>query len=829
MSVSRLGALSNCRSRPTERCARTGLIAALVLLSHASAAAQQPPPQAQGVVTDAQTSNPIEGATVIIVGTPSSATTDAEGRYQLPVPQGQTVLTVRAFAVGFIVDEEQLTISPGESPVMDFALGGSGGLAGPTLAPALAPDTLDNSQLDLLFSEERRDAYRQLRFRLFDAHAGGTLEFRLFDTLTVLLEAERTEEVSRDHVRWIGRVVRPVRHAGARAYLVIREGLLTGNIRLDDKLFHVRPQASGIHLAIEVERTPDPNEEPREPPGLPPPPPPDPDRSTPLPLYPIPVWAVPILVDYVVVGSAPDACSDFENLKAGPFPEIRLLVVYTTNVANAGGVIEDDVDLWILEANDALEESGIRQRVTLSHIRELETTEDTGIVTMGKQLQNPEDGVWDQVHAWRDEHFADAVILITQDKCCGKSFTLQNVTMQHADSAFAAVNRAAANDQLTFVHELGHIMGAQHHRPSPHTMEPYGYNHGYVFGSQGTIMATGITRVLRFSNPSRAWNGNPTGIPSDEPNAADNARAIQNVGAVASAFRLSPVWFVSSGGSAPWLEKRVATERRREIRFGDFDGDGETDVFKADEATGTWWWSRSGSEAWAILNPADPSRMVPITHLALGDFDGNDTTDVFYSTKNTTGGSTKGVWFWSKNGTSAWTTLNGPADDLLIGVWDLAFGDFDGNGTTDVFRSDKTAGEWFWSEDGSEDWDTLNGADATLAFAVSELGFADFDGDDKTDVFASAGGTWRWSSAGSASWSELSAKDDARSSLAFGDFDGDGEDDVFKADGESWWVSLSGTEPWEGLIKSCYDLRHLSFGDFDGDGTTDVFRVGRRP
>ena len=828
--MSRIGATATHRPRTGDRRVGAALALALVTAAPTGLRAQQPPSIVEGAVTDAQTSAAIEGATVVIVGTPSSATTNHEGRYQLPLPPGQPLVTVRVFALGFAVEEAELSVAPGESLVFDFALSGAGLQAGPSLGPPLPGDTLDTVELDLLFPEDRRRAHAQLTFRLFDTRGSDPVELRLFDTLTVVLEAEHVEEVRDGHVRWIGRVTGPPRHAGARAYLVIRDGLLTANIRLDELLFHVRPQREGIHTAIEVLRTPRENGEPddpgSEPPG--PDPPSAPGNAPGASPYMMPPWASAMPVDYVIAGYSADACTDFENLKSGPFPEIRLLVLYTTAVAAGGGVIADDIDLWILEGNDALEESGIRQRLALSHIEELETDETVGIVTMGKHLQDPTDGIWDHVHDLRDEYFADAVILITQDKCCGKSFTLQNVTMQHADSAFAVVHRASANDQLTFIHELGHIMGAQHERPTSHVMEPYGYNHGYEFGSFGTIMAT-ATRILRFSNPARPWAGNQTGIPSGQPDAADNARAIQNVGALVSAFRLSPVWFVAAGGSSPWLEKRVATEQRIDLRFGDFDGDGETDVFKSDESTGTWWWSRSGSEPWAVLNPANPDRMVPITHLGFGDFDGNDTTDVFYSTRVTTGSSTQGVWFWSKNGRSDWETLNGPADDLLIGVWDLAFGDFDGNGTTDVFRSDKTVGQWYWSDGGTEDWDTLNGPDATFAIDVSDLGFADFDGDGKTDVFASAGGVWRYSSAGSDPWSELSSKGDARSTLAFGDFDGNGEDDVFKADGKNWWISWGGTKPWEGLMQSCYELRHLSFGDFDGDGTTDVFRNGRRP
>jgi hypothetical protein len=79
---------------------------------------------------------------------------------------------------------------------------------------------------------------------------------------------------------------------------------------------------------------------------------------------------------------------------------------------------------------------------------------------------------------------------------------------------------------------------------------------------------------------------------------------------------------------------------------------------------------------------------------------------------------------------SRWRTVNSsnaPASALAVG-------DFDGNGTADVFRAEK--GYWFVSYSTTDRtshwsrWDTINRSHAP----VSSLSFADVNGDGRTDA-----------------------------------------------------------------------------------------------
>lgn len=153
------------------------------------------------------------------------------------------------------------------------------------------------------------------------------------------------------------------------------------------------------------------------------------------------------------------------------------------------------------------------------------------------------------------------------------------------------------------------------------------------------------------------------------------------------------------------------------------------------------------------------------------------------------------------------------------GIGSLGFADFDGDGITDVFRTDGS--RWMWLRSGYGSWAQLNASSAQL----NTLRFGDFDGDGKADVFRATGSRWEVSYGGTGRWTTLRTTTDTLSSLAFGDFDGDGKTDVFRTTGSQWQVSYGGTSAWTRLISSSVTLGSLAFADFDGDGKTDVLRT----
>lgn len=254
---------------------------------------------------------------------------------------------------------------------------------------------------------------------------------------------------------------------------------------------------------------------------------------------------------------------------------------------------------------------------------------------------------------------------------------------------------------------------------------------------------------------------------------------------------------------------------QHELAFGDFDGDGGTDVFWAEGRN--WWVSRRGKIVWLHLN----SSTNVLKELAFGDFDGNDTTDVF-KTHN-------GWWYVSWNGTSGWRALNNSNVELK----NVAFGDFDGDGKTDVFRvhvNENGETEWQVSYAGASSWETIKTMNSST-LGLKDLAFGDFNGDGTTDVFYTGPENFRWSVSwsGRSQWRVLFAQSGRPgiplNHLAFGHFNDDKSTDVYfsNADGKVWHVWSSGTNRLTFLEKIETPRERLHFGDFNGDGMTDAF------
>lgn len=180
------------------------------------------------------------------------------------------------------------------------------------------------------------------------------------------------------------------------------------------------------------------------------------------------------------------------------------------------------------------------------------------------------------------------------------------------------------------------------------------------------------------------------------------------------------------------------------------------------------------------------------------------------------------------------------------------FGDFDGDGTTDLLRScDDSAFNMLWtgsrSEDDAFDWQgaVLTGSMLQNAAKTCQLHVLDFDGDGKDDLLRTCDDRvfnyiWRATGTGFDGFSAM--LNGSQLSLAsgacavhVGDFDGDGRDDLLRTCDDPqenyWWAGDPSGFVGQGFVFASSVLQNsagtvrLEVADFDGDGDDDLLRT----
>lgn len=261
------------------------------------------------------------------------------------------------------------------------------------------------------------------------------------------------------------------------------------------------------------------------------------------------------------------------------------------------------------------------------------------------------------------------------------------------------------------------------------------------------------------------------------------------------------VWLISYSGGTQWNQLKVSNSPLQDLAYGDFNGDGKTDVLMSSNSTA--YVSLGGNTNWLEWN----NTSYDLTEMRLGDFDGDGKTDLFRSSG--------GKWYVSLGGDTAWIEWG----TSNVGVGSLKFGDFNGDGKTDVFKA--SAGKWQVSLAGQSswvDWETSN-------VGIADMRFGDFNGDGTTDIFRASGGKWYVSLQGQSGWIEWKTSNIGIESLKFGDLNGDGTTDVLIESNGKYKVSYGGNSNWVDLIDSDnIGVDRIELGDFDGDGESDIFK-----
>jgi len=232
--------------------------------------------------------------------------------------------------------------------------------------------------------------------------------------------------------------------------------------------------------------------------------------------------------------------------------EINVMVVYTKNAADWAEKWEGDIENTINEAhqraNTVVDNSEVGITFNLVHTGQVDYEETDDIVTDMFRLVEPF-SYMREVHHWRDEYDADLISLFTNSSDYnwgGMALGPIHERMLSPWLAFSISQIRGASRGFTHIHEIGHNMGAGHHKeqytqPGP---QLYDYSAGWrdpdleistvMSYSGGREYDDGISTITipYFSNPDITFLGVQIGDPED----ADNARTLRKTKRIVSEF-----------------------------------------------------------------------------------------------------------------------------------------------------------------------------------------------------------------------------------------------------------------------------------------------------
>ncbi|MEQ1906383.1 MAG: FG-GAP-like repeat-containing protein, partial [Pirellulaceae bacterium] len=272
------------------------------------------------------------------------------------------------------------------------------------------------------------------------------------------------------------------------------------------------------------------------------------------------------------------------------------------------------------------------------------------------------------------------------------------------------------------------------------------------------------------------------------------------------------------------------------VSTGDFNGDGRDDLMfhKATTGVNRWYFSRTDGTFDFMENRIVPGAVVAFNNVKTGDFNGDGRTDVMFR-KTTTGDNRL---YFSRADGNLDVVSNTIATNLINSVFNnLVTGDFNGDNRDDLVFSSTSTGSnrWFYSRaDGGFDFvdnriapGSANGYDHVVS--------GDFNGDGLDDLMfhATSSGANRWFLSRADGNLDIIDNRIGESSangydhVVSGDFNGDGRDDLMfhatSSGANRWFLSradgnLDYVDDRILASKVSNEFSNLLAGDFDGDG-----------
>lgn len=278
----------------------------------------------------------------------------------------------------------------------------------------------------------------------------------------------------------------------------------------------------------------------------------------------------------------------------------------------------------------------------------------------------------------------------------------------------------------------------------------------------------------------------------------------------------------SSSASAAWVDMAYAAQPLGLLGFGDFNADSKTDVFSTlppQNGLYQWVYSASGTGSYTDLNFSSISP----GGLALGQFNAqplDGLSDVFGALETAPGSGTYDYQY-----SAAGLGLFQPLSQGLRTKGALRFGDFDGNGVTDLFWVEDMGNglfQWRMSADSRQPAVDL----AQAPYGLQDIQLGDFEADGLTDIFAThelpdGRLEWLFWSGGKGDALLLNTVDGPPPLL--GQFINDDRTDALTL--RCGAEALISTAPPQKIAHDAGTLFYYYLGDVNGDGRTDAIRV----
>ena len=350
-----------------------------------------------------------------------------------------------------------------------------------------------------------------------------TVTLNIGANLSVLAEQQSFKAGVLDTTVWHGKVISSnangLKKAGSSedsVTLVNNKGMITGTVRVDGRLFNIRPMKDGYHMVTQINEN---NMKPDHPLGA--------MEQLEAQL------SEQLEAQSDLLSQSGQVSSNVDTRNVAP--DISVLVAYTPGVASEVADVPGLVSLAFAETNQGYANSEVIASASLSHLTAT-SYNSVGISTDLGRLRSTSDGYMDDLHTLRAQYSSDIVMLLVPDSgsSCGQAAAIG----ASVSSAFAVTAQDCATGYYSFGHELGHLQSARHNPETDGTTTPFAYGHGYrdPNGQWRTVMAyncsSGCTRINWWSNPDVLRSGTPMGTAS----VSDNSRVLTETAATVAAF-----------------------------------------------------------------------------------------------------------------------------------------------------------------------------------------------------------------------------------------------------------------------------------------------------